>query len=134
MPQPRAIVPDAGGIRVGVNNTGATIPKYRLVKKGTNVVALQAGVDSVTPAVDGVAIVYGATMAAILNGYGGDVQVEGRALVEAAGAINIGDEITGGAGGKAAVSAGGVHIFGQAASPALVDGDIIEVDVIRTIG
>jgi hypothetical protein len=134
MPQPRAIVPDAGGIRAGVNSTGTTIPKYRLVKKATNAAVVQAGVDSITPAVDGTVIIYGVTMAAILDGYGGDVQVQGRALVEAAGAINVGDKIIGTTGGKAAVSGSGVNIIGQAASAALVDTDIIEVDIIRTIG
>lgn len=134
MPQPRAIVPDAGGIRPGLNSTGVTIAKYRLVKKGIVTTGIQAGVDSVTPAVDGTVIIYGVTMAAILDGMAGDVQVQGRALVEAAGAINVGDKIIGTTGGKAAVSGGGVNIIGQAASPALVDTDIIEVDIIRTIG
>lgn len=133
MPQPRAIVPDSGAIRPGVNNTGSTIAKFRLVKKGTSG-ALQAGVDSIVVAPDGAALIYGVTMAAILTGYAGDVQVQGRALVEAAGAINIGDNIIGTTGGKAAVSGGSVNIIGKAASPALVDGDVIEVDILRTIG
>jgi hypothetical protein len=134
MPQPRAIVPDSGAIRAGLNSTGSTIAKYRLVKKATVTTGVQAGVDTVTPAVDGTVIIYGATMAAIVDGATGDVQVQGRALVEAAGAINIGDKIIGTTGGKAAVSGGGVNIIGQAASPALVDGDIFECDILRTIG
>ena len=134
MSQPRAIVPDSGGVRVGLNSTGSTIAKYRIVKKATVTTGVQAGVDTVTPAVDGTVICYGVTMAAILDGQTGDVQFAGRALVEASGAINIGQNVIGAAGGKAAVSGGAVNIIGVAASASLIDTDIIEVDIIRTIG
>jgi hypothetical protein len=72
-------------------------------------------------------------MAAIADGYAGDVQVEGRAIVEASTAITIGQNITGGTGGKAAVAGATVHILGVAASAAAADGDLIEVDIIRTM-
>ena len=129
MPQPRAIVPDQGGIRPGLNSTGATIAKHRIVKKATVTTGVQAGVDSVTPAVDGDDLPYGVTMAAILDGFAGDVQIHGRAIVEASGPITIGQKVTGAAGGKAAVAAAGDFIIGETASPALSDTDLFEVDL-----
>lgn len=123
MPQPRAIVKDQGGIRAGLNSTGVTIAKHRIVKKAT------VAVDTITPATDGTALPYGVTMAAILDGYAGDVQVEGRAIVEASGVITIGQKITGAAGGKAAVASAANYIIGEAASAAGADGELIEVDL-----
>lgn len=123
MSQPRAIVKDQGGIRPGLNSTGVTIAKYRIVKKAT------VAVDTITPAVDATALPYGVTMAAILDGYAGDVQVEGRAIVEASGPITIGQKITGGTGGKAAVASAANYIIGEAASDASADGQLFEVDL-----
>jgi hypothetical protein len=123
MPQPRAIVKDQGGIRPGLNSTGTTIAKHRIVKKATT------AVDTITPAVDGTALPQGVTMAAILDGYAGDVQIEGRAIVEAGVAITIGQKITGGTGGKAAVATAAQYIIGEAASAASADGQLFEVDL-----
>lgn len=127
MPQPRAIVPDNGGVRAGLNATGSTIAKHRIVKKATS------AVDAVTPATTGADVIYGVTMQAIINGYAGDVQVEGRAIVEAGAAITIGQNVTGGTGGKGAVAGAAANIIGVAASAAAADGDLIEVDIIRSI-
>jgi hypothetical protein len=129
MPQPRAIVPDQGGIRPGLNSTGTAIAKYRIVKKGVITTGVQAGVDSVAPAVDGAALPYGVTMAAILDGFAGDVQIHGRAIVEASGVIALGAKVTGAAGGKAATAAAGNYIIGEAASPSTADGQLFEVDL-----
>jgi hypothetical protein len=126
MPQPRAIVPDQGGVSAGFNGTGTTIPARRLVKRSTTV-------DSITPAVDGAADYVGVTMAAILTGYAGDVQVARRPLVEAGAAIPIGSKVMGSAGGKAVVATAGNYSIGTANSAALVDTDIIEVDIDRTL-
>lgn len=123
MPQPRAIVKDQGGIRPGLNNTGSTIPKYRIVKKSTTVV------DGVLPLTSGAALPYGVTMAAIPDGLAGDVQIEGRAIVEASGAITIGQKITGGTDGKGAVATAAQFILGEAASDASADGQLFEVDL-----
>lgn len=123
MPQPRAIVKDQGGIRPGLNNTGSTIPKYRIVKKATT------AVDGVVPATDGTALPYGVTMEAIPDGFAKDVQIEGRAIVEASAAITTGQKITGGSGGKAAVAAATNFIIGEAASDASADGQLFEVDL-----
>jgi hypothetical protein len=122
MPQPRAVVPDLGGINPGLNNTVAVIPKYRIVKKST-------GTDSITPAVDGAEAYVGVTMAAIPIGYAGDVQHKGRALVEAGAAVAIGAKIMAGAGGKGVTATAAKYAIGVANSTALVDTDIIEVDL-----
>jgi hypothetical protein len=127
MPQPRAYVPDQGGIKPGLNSTGSTIAKYRIVKKATT------AVDSITPAVDGAALPQGVTMAAILDGYAGDVQEAGIALCEAGAAITIGQKITGGTGGKAAVASAGDWIIGEANSAASADTDIFELKIVKTL-
>ncbi len=123
MPQPRAIVPDQGGINVGLNATGQTIAKYRIVKKTTT------AVDGITPAINGAALPWGVTMAAIPDGFGGDVQIARRAICEAGVPVAIGDKITGGAGGKAAIATAGQYIIGEAASDASADGALFELDL-----
>lgn len=123
MPQPRAIVKDQGGIRPGLNATGVTIAKYRIVKKSAT------AVDAITPHVDGAALPFGVTMQVILDGFAGDVQVEGRAIVEASAAITIGQKVTGAAGGKAAVATAGQYIMGEAASDASANGQLFELDL-----
>lgn len=127
MPQPRAFVKDQGGIKPGLNATGVTIAKYRIVKKATT------AVDSITPAVDGAALPYGVTMAAISDGFAGDVQTEGVALCEASGPITIGQRITGAAGGKAAVASAANYIIGEAASAASGDGDVFELNIVKGV-
>lgn len=122
MPQPRAIVPDQGGVAAGLNSTGSPIAKYRLVKRG-------AAADTITPATDGSAPIEGVTMAAIPDGAAGDVQLARRTLVEAGGAIAIGANVTGGTGGKGAAGAAGDFVIGKANTEATTDGDIIEVDI-----
>lgn len=123
MSQPRAIVKDQGGIRPGLNSTGTTIAKHRLVKKATT------AVDAITPHVNGTALPFGVTMEAILDGYAGDVQIEGRAICEAGVPITIGAKITGGTGGKAAIATAGQFIMGEAASDASADGQLFELDL-----
>jgi hypothetical protein len=123
VPQPRAIVKDQGGIRASLNSTGSTIPKYRLVKKST------AAVDAVTPGVDAAAPLYGVTMEAIIDGKTGDVQVEGRAIVEASAAIAIGARVTAAAGGKGVTAGAAAFYMGIAASAASANADLFEVDL-----
>jgi len=127
MPQPRAWVKDQGGIKPGLNSTGVTIPKYRIVKKATT------AVDSIEPATSGAALPFGVTMAAIADGFAGDVQTESVALVEAGAPITIGQKVTGGTGGKGAVAAAGDWILGEAASAAAADGDVIECFIAKGI-
>jgi len=127
VPQPRAIVPDNGGIRAGLNSTGSDIAKYRIMKK------VNTAVDAITPATNGTAVIYGVTMQPITNGFAGDVQVEGRAIVEASAAIAIGANVTATTGGKAVTAGAAAHILGVAASASAADGELIEVDIIRSI-
>jgi hypothetical protein len=125
MPQPRAIVPDQGGIRAGLNSTGTTIPVRRLVKRSTTV-------DSIALAADGLGPYVGVTMAAILTGYAGDVQIAGRALVEAGAAVAIGALVMGGTSGKGITATAAKYAIGTANTAAAADGDIIEVDLSRS--
>ena len=125
MPQARAIIPDQGGISAGLNTTGTTIPNHRIVRRGPTT-------DSILPAVDGLDGYVGVTLAVILAGQAGDVQIERRAIVEAGGAIPIGSKIMGGTGGKAAVAVATRYSLGIANTEALVDGDLIEVDIDRS--
>lgn len=123
MPQPRAIVPDSGGVRPGLNSTGSTIPKYRIVKKST------AAVDAVTPGVDAAAPLFAVTMEAIVDGKTGDCQIHGRAIVEASAAIAIGARVTAAAGGKGVTAGAAAFYIGLAASAASATGDLLEVDI-----
>lgn len=125
MPEPRAQVPDSGGVFAGYNGTGSTIAKHRLVK------ASSSGVDYVTPATDGSAHILGATMAAIADGFAGDVQRLGVAKVEASAAIAIGALVTAAAGGKGVTASTTNQVFGVANTAAAADGDIIEVRITR---
>lgn len=123
MPQPRAIVPDNGGVRPGLNSTGSDLAKHRIVKKSS------VAVDAVALATDGTALPYGVTMQPITNGFAGDIQKEGRAIVEASGVITIGQKVTGGTAGKAAVATAAQFYLGEAASAAGADGELFEVDL-----
>lgn len=129
MPQPRAIVPDSS-VR-GCKNADANndIPAKRIVKfDGSN------GVDAVALATAATEKYVGVTMETITKGSKwGDVQVAGRAVVTAGVAIAIGDRITSGASGKAAVwaPAGGTNnsVLGVAMSAASGDGVDFECEL-----
>jgi hypothetical protein len=123
VPQPRATVPDSGAIRPGLNSTGSTIPKYRLVKKATT------AVDAITPAVDAATPIFGVTMEAVLDGKTGDTQVHGSAIVEASAAIAIGAKVTAAAGGKGVTAGAAAYYIGTAASAASANGDLFEVHI-----
>jgi hypothetical protein len=125
MPQPRAIVPDSGGVFAGFNNSGSTILKGRLVKRATT------GVDHIALATDGTAPILGVTMADVPDQIAGDVQRQGRALVQVGGVITIGQLITGAATGKGAVAASTNQFLGVANTTAAADLDFIEVDIQR---
>lgn len=116
-------MPDNGGVRPGLNSTGSTIPKYRIVKKATS------AVDAITPGVDAVTPLYGVTMEAILDGKTGDTQIKGRAIVEASAAIAIGARVTAAAAGKGVTAGAAAFFIGLAASAASANGDLIEVDI-----
>jgi hypothetical protein len=119
-------VPDNGGVRAGLNSTGVTIAKHRIVRRSTTT-------DSITPATGGTLPMLGVTMAAIVDGYAGDVQTQGMAIVEAGAAIAIGALVMGGTGGKGATATAAAHAIGVANTEALLDGDLIEVQLDRTL-
>lgn len=127
--QARAIVPDQA-VRAGKNSDANNdIPAKRLVKlDGAN------GTDAVALATAATDKLVGVTMETIgKGGKFGDVQVAGRAVVTAGAAIAIGDRITAGASGKAAVWApapGTNHSFaGTAMSAASGDGVDFEMEL-----
>lgn len=123
MPQPRAIVKDQGGIRPGLNSSGQTIAKHRIVRKDTDVV------DGIVLNTAGTTLPFAVTMAAITDGYAGDCQVEGRAITEAGAELAIGAKVTGGTGGKAVVATAGQYYLGEVASYAAADGSLFELDI-----
>ena len=123
MPQPRAFVKDQGGIKPGLNSTGSTIAKHRIVRK-TN-----TAVDAIAPNTAGTTLPYAVTMAAIPDGYAGDCQTEGVAITEAGAALAIGDKVTGGTGGKAVVATAGQFFLGEVASEAAADGSLFELRI-----
>lgn len=125
MPQARAIVPDQGGVRAGYNDTGSEIVKHRIVSRGTTA-------DYIVVATDGSAPFEGVTMADIPDDYAGDVQHQGRAIVEASAAIVVGANVTATTAGKAVTAAADDHILGVANTAASADTDLIEVDIIKT--
>lgn len=101
------------------------IARYRLVKLVTT------GDHSIEYAEDALAQYAGVTMC------GGDIgalldvhQNGGVAIVEAGGAITVGDPIIATTGGKAATGAG--YSIGQALTAAAADGDLIAVAVDQT--
>lgn len=130
MPQARRIVPD-GGIRAGLNvwapsSVPTQIPPNRFVKDSTNA-------DEVTVPTAQSQQLKGVTMQAIDPALTGDVQVSGKATVEASAAISKGAKVGSQANtGKAiTVSAAGDYVGGIAATAAGADGDVIEVELIQ---
>jgi len=126
MPQARATV-GPYAVNPGLNTTGSTIAKYRLVKKSTT------AVDGVAPATDGTARIEGVTMQAIEAGRAGDVQVKDTAICEASAAIAIGAKVTAAAGGKAVTAGAAANVIGIARSAAAADGDLFELEIDREV-
>lgn len=127
--QARAIVPE-GSVRPGKNNDANNdIASKRFVKLDA-----ANGTDAVATATAATDKILGVTMETIgKGGKVGDVQVAGRAVVTAGAAIAIGDRITAGAAGKAAVWAPGAgvnnSIAGTAMSAASGDGVDFECEL-----
>lgn len=124
MPEPRRIVPD-GGVRAGQNTTGGQIAKHRIVADhATNV-------DEIVVAAAQTTRPKGVTMEAIEDGITGDVQIAGKATVEASAAIAKGARVSMAAGGKAVTitAAAGNWALGTAATAAAGDGSIFEVEI-----
>jgi len=124
MPTPRRVV-DAESIRAGVNRTGSTIPKERLVQD-------TAAIQGVTPCTGVGDVPAGVTMEEILDDQTGDIQVFRKAVVEAGAAIVIGVEITSDAVGRAVTAVATNQVAGKAVTAAAALGDRIEVELYGT--
>jgi hypothetical protein len=120
MSQPRRIVPD-GGVRAGLNTSGATISANRIVKRHTLT-------DAVTPTTAATDRPYGVTMSAVDANVTVDVQVEGKALVEAGAAVTKGAQVTSDAVGRGIATTTSANFYiGIAETAAAAAGDVIEV-------
>lgn len=108
--------------RLGKNLGVAAIPRGRFIKPG-------AAQDEVVLAAAATDQCEGVTSEEIPVGGHRSYQVDGKALVEAGGAIALHSLIAPTAVGKAAVAATGNLIRGRAMSVAAADGDLIEVEL-----
>ena len=126
MPQARQTV-GPYAVLPGLNTTGSTIPKNRIVIKTTG------AVDGVGIASGGTVRLEGVAMQEILAGRAGDIQVKDTVTVEASAAIAIGAKVTSAAAGKAVTAGAAVNILGIARSAAAADGDLIEVEIDREV-
>jgi len=131
--EPTAIVPDKG-IRPGVNENTADIPAGTFVVLAPGATDLK---DSIDPAGNG-ARVYGVAMEDIIGttaatalGLGaqrGNIQVEGRALVIAAGATTRGGPIGSDASGQAVNAATGDVVAGVGSTVGVAT-ELMEVEL-----
>jgi hypothetical protein len=122
MPEARAIVPD-GGVRAGLNTDAIVLPKARIVRDHTLT-------DSVRLCTDAAQFPKGITMQAIAIGVTGDVQIAGKAKLEA-GDVVAKDALIGSdsVGRGIAVTDPGDFVVGRAVTAALAAGDIFEIEM-----
>jgi hypothetical protein len=123
MPEARQIVPD-GAVRAGLNTSGVTIPKHRIVRDHTLTDAIQiATAATQNPK--------GISMQQILADVTGDVQVAGKAVLEAGAAVAKGDLLTSdGSGRGIATTTPGNFVIGKAVTATITGaGDLIEVEM-----
>ncbi len=122
MPEARAIVPD-GGVRAGLNTDAIVLPKARIVRDHTLT-------DSVRLCTAATQFPKGITMQAIAIGVTGDVQIAGKAKLEAGDVVAkdalIGSDSTG---RGIAVTAPGDFVVGRAVTPATAAGQIFEIEM-----
>lgn len=122
MPEPRRVVPD-GGVRAGLNTSGATISAYRIVRRHTLI-------DSVRPCTAATQRPKGVTMQAIEADVTGDIQIAGKAPIEAGAAFAAEAQLTSDAVGRAiATTTPGDFVIGIAEEAAAGVGSIVEVEL-----
>lgn len=126
MTQSRAIVPP-GGVQAKKNATGSDIEAnvFVMLDSTTNQIKLPTGTT---------VALYGVTMAAIENGYSGDIQTAGVALVKASAALATpGIQLMSNTDGKAvtwaAVAGTNAQLAGQLLNTAAALDDLVEVDL-----
>lgn len=121
MPEPRRIVPD-GGVRPGLNSSGSTIAANRIVVQST-------AVDQVAQAAAATAPYYGVTMNAIPNGITGDIQVKGKATIEAGAAVAKNVNVMSDASGRAILATAGNCVIGRTVVASTALGQVLEVEL-----
>lgn len=123
MPTARQIVPD-GGVRAGLNTSGSTIPKHRIVRDHTLT-------DSVRICTDANQNPKGVSMQEILADVTGDIQVAGKCVLEAGAAVTKGDLVGSDTVGRAiAITDPGDFVVGKAVTATTTGvGDLIEVEM-----
>lgn len=122
MPEARAIVPD-GGVRAGLNTDAVVLPKARIVRDHTLT-------DSVRLCTDANQFPKGITMQAIAIGVTGDVQIAGKAKLEAGAAV-LKDALVGSdsTGRGITITDPGDFVVGRAVTAADDAGDIFEIEM-----
>lgn len=122
MPEPRRIVPD-GAIRAGLNTDSDTIPQHRIVRDHTLV-------DSVRLTTDANQHPKGISMEEILENVTGDIQIAGKATLEAGAAVAK-DALVGSdsVGRGITVTDPGDFVIGRAVTAAGATGAIFEVEM-----
>lgn len=123
MPEARQIVPD-GGVRAGLNTSGSTIPKHRIVRDHTLT-------DSIRICTDANQFPKGVSMQAIVADVTGDVQVAGKAVIEAGAAVAKDALVGSDSVGRAiAITDPGDFVVGRAVTATTTGvGDLIEVEM-----
>lgn len=114
--------------RAGINpaGSGADIPPHRFVQQGTNK-------DEVALAAAATNTLLGVSFETIYEGKSQSYKVSGPTVVEAGGAVAIGDRVTTDANGKAVTAATGNIVKGFAKSAAASDGDLMEIELFEGI-
>lgn len=121
MPEPRRIVTD-GGVRCGLNLSGSTIAIARIVVMG-------AADDQIAQAAAATAPYYGVTMEAIANNVTGDVQVKGKALIEAGAAVAKNVNVMSDASGRAILATSTNNVIGRTVYASTASGQLLEVEL-----
>lgn len=121
MPEPRRIVPD-GGVRPGLNLSGSNIAANRILVQG-------AAIDQVAQAAAATAPYYGVSLGSILNGITGDVQVKGKATIEAGAAVAKNVNVMSDASGRAILATATNNVIGRTVTATTALGQILEVEL-----
>lgn len=128
MPQARRIVPD-GSIRAGFNTDAVAIPPCRITKIDT----ASAVPEAVKLNVASTVRPHGVSLENIAIGVTGDVQIDGKAVVESGAAYTKGATLTADASGRAiATTTSGDFVIGIALDAAGAAGEFHEMEIQRS--
>lgn len=121
MPEPRRIVPD-GGVRPGLNLSGASIAANRIVVMG-------AADDQIAQAAAATAPYYGVTMEAIADQVTGDVQVKGKATILSGAAVAKNVNVMSDATGRAILATSTNNVIGRTVYAVTAANQVLEVEL-----